>query len=225
MKKLLRKYKDCDMFSLSERYSYFDLDTQEYRYYNLNDDECDIVIRRLEEETYNRLLELYLEYDYEDDFDEVYQDIKNECIMANNRFIVDAAVNGETKYKCDGPIWMMYHDINHMVFAKRNLIELTKDSKVYELSDLFETEEYKALSDSIITSEIKFNNHCTTGPLFRTYYFDFNNVTKRWLSNRKDVFDFRDGLEDLAFYKDGTLVYSTCTHEEYAIEIEAEVEE
>lgn len=214
MKKLLSKYKDCNVFSLSERYSYLDLASGDYRYYYLNDDEASEVVKKLEDETYSRLKELYKKNKLGYDFDDLYDDIIDECMSANDRFIADCVIKGQTKYKNEGPIWMMYHDINDMLFLKRTFLELASKGKENRICELFDTFEYSVLRKNIISSEVKFNNHATVGPLFRTYYFRLNDETKEWLLLRESVFDFRDDLQDLALYIDDKIVYSSCTHEQ-----------
>lgn len=214
MKDLLNKYSEANMFSLSERFSYLDRSTGEYSYYYLSDDECDNIIKSLELETYSRLKKMYDENPLSYDFDELFHDIKDECFLANDRFIADRNMRNETNYESNKSIWMMYHDINYMVQVKRTLLELAKRGQLYDECDLFETREYGLLCKYIKDTEIKFNNHCTVGPLFRTYYFELNDKTREWLLGRESVFNFRDGLEDLALYLDEKILYSSCTHEE-----------
>ena len=97
---------------------------------------------------------------------------------------------------------------------KDNLEKYADMSKKDLFNDL-RTEENEVLYENLIKKEIGFSNHCTeTGSLLLTYYFKLNNQTKAWLSQFKTDYDL-NGLEDLAFYKNGKIMFSSCTHERF----------
>ena len=113
----------------------------------------------------------------------------------------------------------LYYDFQ---FYREQLsyLENLKKSQIQYKSIVESNEKYKELIPFIKKRELSFETHCTkSSVLFETYYFELNNITKKWLLKHKSVFDF-DGenpneLQDLALYKDEELMFSSCTHEEY----------
>ena len=85
---------------------------------------------------------------------------------------------------------------------------------VYYTSDFSAFKEsrwYELLSESIIGHE-----YSERGVL--CLFLKIDHVTVGWLKEKKDIFDFMqtddgDYLWDICFYKDGSEVFSTVTHE------------
>ena len=110
-----------------------------------------------------------------------------------------------------------------------NYLENLKKSSIQYKSIVEIDEKYKELIPFVKKREISFETHCTkSAALFETYYFELNDITKKWLLKYKSVFDFSDeypgDLQDLALYKDDELKFSSCTHEEYRSDMKIEEE-
>ena len=77
----------------------------------------------------------------------------------------------------------------------------------------FNEKEYIALKKYYEKSELSFFTHCSLGPLQMTLFFELNEDTKQWLGDHSEDGFVVGKLQDLAVYRNGELVYSSCTHE------------
>ena len=140
------------------------------------------------------------------------------CRFFQNSFICDCVLTERygkrTKYvEPVGYFWHFYHLIGQNLDRKKHIEELMKNKN--ELSALDKIED-NILKQNLIKYEILYHNHCTeSGGLMVNYYFKLNEETKKWLLQFKNDFDINGSLEDLAFYKDEKLVFSSCTHEKF----------
>lgn len=129
-------------------------------------------------------------------------------------FICDH-VGKSTKYsKPQNFIWHLYHNIQHVLMS---IDELNKMEILEEFDyDGLNLEENSYLKNNVSRFEYTYNTHCTSGPLQLVYYFRLNEETKKWLLNFKDDYDLENSiLQDLAFYKNNELKFSSCTHEAF----------
>lgn len=87
-----------------------------------------------------------------------------------------------------------------------------------------EPEEFPAspwgyLADSVYDCEQTSESPVTTGPQVLLLYFRFDDVTKKLLRERKNVYDFQGQdflvLWDLAFLREGKIFFCSCTHERF----------
>ena len=129
--------------------------------------------------------------------------------------------SGKRVTKYDDEYGMFSKIYKILIRENRNLnriYDLQKTST--ERKNVVESEmSYAELKPYLKRKELSFETHCTMGPLFETYYFELNDITKKWLLKYKSVFDFngeyREYLQDLALYKNEKLMFSSCTHEEF----------
>ena len=210
MENILRKYSDCNVFSLS-RY---------YEDYNITKKEATKITEDLKR--FNRE-ECYKQLFYNKDikpssYDKIIDDVENELSKSEKR-----TTQEEKKYFENG-LWHIYHSLC-MQKEQIQLLEQLQNSKI-EYKSIVESEQrYKELIPFVKKRELAFYTHCTVGPLFETYFFELNDITKKWLLTYKSVFDFNDedssDLQDLALYKDEELKFSSSTHERYHSDMES----
>ena len=209
MKKLLEKYSFCNRFSLSGH----------REFYKLSDDEADKIIKltkKLNREECKKIWENINNKDESLSFEQVMQDIETE-ISTFGRDYIEYEIGKKTKYGRE--FYHMYALLSDEV----NQLELVKSLQdTSEIGpDLIDmNSKYEVLKPYIQDKEISFHTHCTISSiLYETYYFELNEETKKWLSNYENVFSFDEEiLQDLAFYKDNELKFSSCTHEGYSTE-------
>lgn len=228
MKKLLKKYSTCDMFSLSMGYNDEGI-TQE---------DAKKALEILQESN-----KKYLRKAYEKnrgkyqlpEFDVLHQDIKEDCVRLKNEaepldkegaFSYDMIcdyVGVSTKYsKPNDLFWEFYNmvgiELLEEQFLKEKLEQCCKKNPYY----ILEEELYLPLKPWVIDYEYSFITHCTEGSLSNILYFALNEDTKAWLLQFKNDFEIKGELEDLAFYKKGELVFSSCTHERFHGDVKKE---
>jgi hypothetical protein len=113
-------------------------------------------------------------------------------------------------------LWHFYHHIGTYYHTYKKTVEkLKKNTKDRPLDTSFKNEKMKALYKHLDKHEITFTWHCTTSSrLSVVYYFRLNEESKRWLMQYESDLDIAP-LDDLAFDKNGELLFSSCTHEGY----------
>lgn len=221
MKDLLDRVKNCNLFSLSAELK------QEY----VSEEEgkralCNI--QKMHKEELRKLYNRFALHYQLDPFEKIYTTIQNECLQFEKdykreymetygffqcSFFADL-VGEETKY--NEPQDLFYHfysALSHerdMEHSLENLYEQLWDEKPL---DILEQEMYSSIKPYLTRYEISFMTPCTEGPLVKNLFFQCNERTKSWLSQFSSEFEIPGELQDLAFYKDDTLVYSCCTHE------------
>lgn len=209
MKIILDKYNFCNRFSLSGQRGF----------YKLSDKEADEIInitKKRNREECKKIWESINNKDKLPPFEEVIQDIEIEILNFGTDYIVDV-VGEKTKYGRE--FWHIYSLLSNEIEQLELIRSLQKTEETGPY--LIDTNrKYEILKPYIKRKEISFHTHCTISSiLYETYYFELNEETKKWLLNYEDVFSF-DGepLEDLAFYKDEKLKFSSCTHEGYMVD-------
>lgn len=221
MQYLLNKYRDCNYFVLCAYYGENKLDkTQaEYAMESLIKDDRNYTLK-----VYDKLKEQYNLKDYEI----LYNEIKKECEnfgkknrdkylkkygFFQNSFICDH-VGKDTKYSEPTALfWHFYHMLGNEVDVREQLNKLTELKQDFRITDILDKEEYKPLKKYLVDVNITFTTHCTGGPLSAEFKFILNEDTKKWLLTHKNDYDFNGDLEDLAFYFNDKLKFSSCTHE------------
>ncbi len=218
MQYLLDKYSDCDSFSLCALVVDNSI-TQEEATRSL-----------LENQALNKtkLQELYNTYkdQISEDFETIYREVLAECkefqktVKAKNSdefyhcsFICDQ-VGQTTKYFTPTEFfWHLYLTLGMELDQNEELDKLLSSDKTSSIS-LLTTPEYAELKPYLIEFKYTFQTHCTTcGNLQIEMRFSLNEQTKRWLLKHKNDYDFDGELQDLAFYKNNKLRFSSCTHE------------
>lgn len=158
-------------------------------------------------------------------FDELYASVVNEYeeYYRNNKefaeahggqvFICDRFAERKTKYTEPSELWHVYHNVEFAANCKRVLEKMINSAVEKPLCAEIENENVLKYNLQDITAG--FIWHCTvSGLLSKTFFFELNADTEKWLLRHKDDYDF-ETLQDLAFYKDGKALFSSCTHERF----------
>lgn len=210
MKEILEKFSECNLFSLSHHYENYNIQKKEVT--KITED-----LKRFNRE------ECYRQLSYNKDikpssYDKLINDVEKELSKSKKR-----TTQEERKY-FDNGLWHIYHSF-YMQKEQIQILEQLQNSKVEYKSIVEYDEKYKELIPFVKKKELAFYTHCTVGPLFETFYFELNDITKEWLLKYKSVFDFNadepTDLQDLALYKDEELKFSSCTHERYRSDMES----
>ena len=81
----------------------------------------------------------------------------------------------------------------------------------------FQNSRWGYLADGVYDHECTSECPVTIGPQVLLLYFRFDDVTRKFLKERKNVYDFEGydflTLWDLAFLKEGKIFFISCTHE------------
>lgn len=159
-------------------------------------------------------------------FSEIYADIEKEyedycrqhfaLIEANDGYACFTDVfSGDRIYSSLDELWHAYSSVDFTGTCAYVLDKLKKLETVRPLTEEIETEENKCLKDNLIKTEVTFCWHCTTSSeLSKVFYIKLNEQTVNWLKKFESDYDLNN-LEDLAFYKKGKLLFSSCTHERF----------
>ncbi|HIZ03381.1 MAG TPA: hypothetical protein H9727_03760 [Candidatus Borkfalkia avistercoris] len=80
--------------------------------------------------------------------------------------------------------------------------------------------EYAPIQPHLIRVLPSFFHHCTNSGVLRCHFiFALNDATKEWLLQYIDPDCIHAPPEDFALYKDGFILFSTCSHKGISIEI------
>lgn len=233
MKALLEKYLPyADRFSLTCPYNDGYSLKKPYGIYNLSEEIAAKAIKKLQERTYADLKKSYENISADEKnnlpgFEELYADIEKEikeyrikkkkAIEKNGgfSFACDLFSKGETKYKQPQQLWHFYHNIDFICYARWICGKMSENKESADLCRELNDDLYKGLKGSLLETEVTFVWHCTiSGMLSKVFYFSLNDKTVKWLSALKNDYDLKL-LQDLAFYKGGTPLFSSCTHENF----------
>jgi len=221
MVRLLDKYGDiANAFSLTCPYNGADGET-----YNLSDELAEIALKEITGEMREASRERLKTSSGLPPFDELYAEIEEEYRLLYKEkeefakshdghiFLCDEFARGKTKYKKPSELWHVYHNAEFAGWCARRLEEMKNSAKKRELCAELEDEE--VLKQNLEDIKASFSWHCTTSSeLSKTFYFTLNDETKKWLLRHKTDYDFTV-LQDLAFYNDGDILFSSCTHERF----------
>lgn len=159
-------------------------------------------------------------------FKEIYADIEKEyenycsqnsaLIEANDGYACFTDVfSGDRVYSSLEELWHAYNAVDFTGTCAYILEKLKKAEATRSLTEELETEENKCLKDNLKSTEVTFCWHCTvSGELSKVFHIKLNEDTVNWLRKFETDYDL-DVLEDLAFYKKGKLLFSSCTHERF----------
>ena len=223
MSELLEKYKDCDEFSLTN--------SESGKITREQADEIAEKERKSAEEECKRIYDAENKGDLPP-FETVLKDVREECaeFVVKKRkkfpekkygkyiasFICDFVMDEKTKYYGEDFWWHIYIALGREYDNIANIYDRVALAESGD--DAFAADGLEWLRDCVLRTDTGFENHCTqTSELLTTYFFPLNDKTKRWLSTKKDDYDFHYGcgLADLAFYKNGKIRFSSCTHEHF----------
>ncbi|MCD7728483.1 MAG: hypothetical protein LUI60_01035 [Clostridia bacterium] len=218
MNGLLQKYADCDEFSLT--CACYGADGKKL---HVDSAEAEKAYKKLQENQYELCLSQFMYESEEDkkqlpDFGTLYADIMAEVEALYKRrrkrplFPCDMYTEGKMKYKQDiSALWHIYSAAGFLQECREDLAERVgiADSGFNPMDSGL----YAPLKPYVTRTEVTYCWHCTTsGSLSRVFYIQLNGQTKNWLLQFKDDYAL-EYLDDLAFYKDGKLQFSSCTHE------------
>ncbi len=160
-------------------------------------------------------------------FEKLYGEIIEECNCfasknqtkaeecGGNVFFCDEFAEGKTKYKEPEELWYLYHSAGFIRTCRYSLEKMLHNTVERPIDAELDEEEYKPLKNSLLNIKTGFVWHCTvSGTLSKTFYFKLDSKTLQWLKKYKNDYALC-GLEDLAFYRDGKLLFTSCTHEKF----------
>ena len=159
-------------------------------------------------------------------FKDIYADIEKEyenycrqnsaLIEANDGYACFTDVfSGDRIYSSLEELWHAYSAVDFTGTCAYILDKLAKLENIRSLTEELESDENKCLQDNLIKTDVTFCWHCTTSSeLSKVFYFKLNEQTANWLRKFESDYDL-EILEDLAFYKKGKLLFSSCTHERF----------
>lgn len=167
-------------------------------------------------------------------FEELYAAIKEEYrLYASARaevmekhggsvFFGDEFSRGNAKYSKYEGLRGAYYAVDFEGACLFNLEKMKKNTKIRPDDWELALEYYAPLKSSLKRIETGFAWHCTAlAQLSKTMYFELNGGSISWLKGLKNDYDMRR-LEDLAFYRSGKCVFSSCTHEQFHRDFSAE---
>jgi len=217
----------CDSFSLVTSYVPFVNSLAKYKEYGITVEESEEVLERLYASSVN---------DSKISWDRTPKEMKERLSTFEN--ILDEAVAYREKisasstteddfmdqFNHSGPdfeslpyivqrIYSIQRFYGEMEFRHKELVKGWKRRDVMEELNVSNNE-------LLLKNHIKYElSHfwplTVTSELMVIHYFKCNEETKKWLKQRRNIFDF--GIfEDLDFFRDGKCVMGVCTHEEWS---------
>lgn len=238
MKALLNKYKHATTFSLTGPFQKGYHKEHPYGIYTLDAPTANNALKDVYSRIITQLRSRYSNWPVNEiklhpSFDDLIEGIQEEVINHSNRllnhklktnespFMCDVFIQGNANHKEPLDLWHFYHDISLFEDTYKPTINALKQNKIKrDIDDIFEIPYYAPLQPCLINTKISFFWHCTqSSQLAITYFFQLNPLSIRWLEQRENEFDMQE-LEDLAFYKDDKLLFSSCTHEMYQVDVE-----
>ena len=225
MKYLLDMYKDCNKFELVG---------QVMDCYRITADESDEIFEEHKNIDRMNLKLLYYKFLSKlelEPYDDIYVNIKDECKafagkykekylkeegFFDNGFIADH-LGKDTRYSEPRDLyWHFYHTLGNEIDDAELLTRMERKGEPFYPKAIFDKDEYKDLLEDFIDYKLSFHSHCTAASSVQIIYrFKLTDNSKAWLLKHKDDYDFNGELQDLAFYKDEKLRFSSCTHEHY----------
>lgn len=221
MEAILVACKECNIFSLST----------DFRNERLSREEAHKALKILKDSHKEELLEQYNKENEKNElpnFSELYCNIENECIEFREKYM-DYYIEKFGSFECsfiadhvgedtlyEDPIelfWAFYNTLGMDLDGKIKLETLLSSNYKINPTDILDEEAYVLLKPWLIKYEISFITHCTEGRLAKTFYFELNDETKKWLLQFTSDFEIKGDLQDLALYKGNKLLFSSCTHE------------
>lgn len=156
-------------------------------------------------------------------FNDIYDETKKHLersqqglLEEESPFLCDEIYENNTLYK--EPVeffWHMYHLIQFLFECQEIVLSLQTNLIEKPLDYELHTKENSVLSPHLISIITTFTWHCSiSNELHKVFRFKLNDATKKWLLQFETDYDIKP-FEDLAFYSDEKLLFSSCTHERY----------
>ena len=236
MEGLLDYYHDATMFSLTTPYQDEYSNEHPYGIYSISPNDAKRAYQNVQQEGLSQLAQYYEMFTEEEKqslppYEQLLQTIEEETREHWDRvvhqllppedspFIHDQMMMGKTRFHKPQALWHFYHHYSMMVSTYQVALEaMQQNTMKKDLHAIFLNPLYAPLKTSLIKTEITFSWHCTTSSqLSIVYYFAWNDATKHWLQQFKNDYELRT-TEDLAFYRNDTLLFSSCTHEGFHVD-------
>ena len=239
MKRILEKFNDCDMFSLTSKI---------YDEYYITQEEMTNALNKIKEIEKNELIEIYNEeFINYIPFENLYNDIEKECYdfyndEKNKKYYINKIIKEykkegiseneieklkETYFECSfiadeigkktkygqekyDFFYKLYSSIANNIDRENSYKGYNNNKEIKHIEQL-----PNILKKHLLYYEVSFYNSTTIShtPMIN-YYFILNEETKKYLLEfRNDFCIMESGLEDLTLYKDKQEVFSSCSHE------------
>lgn len=236
MEGLLNRYHEATMFSLTSPYQDEYSNEHPYGIYYVSPEDAKRAYHIVQQEGLSQLARYYERFTEEEKqslppYEQLLQSIEEETIehwdrvvhqrlpLDDSPFIHDQMMMGKTRFHKPQALWHFYHHYSMMVSTYQVVLNaMQQNTKKKDLHAIFLDPLYAPLKTSLIKTEMTFSWHCTTSSqLSIVYYFVLNEATKEWLKQFNNDYELRT-MEDLAFYRDESLLFSSCTHEGFHVD-------
>ena len=220
MEGILNYYRDADEFELVDRSPVYE---------KLSDGEVEAIRNECNEWAKLSARNLYGELALEErqklpEFEQLWQEICEEVTAFLKKVKYGKLKKGASRFICDHvgedtkysePAHFFWHTYHGCEMAAMQCEQAENFKKAEGKEVIFENAHFAPLLPHLIASRMTFIWHCTiSGSPARVYRFALNDKTRAWLKQYKSDYDLEE-LQDLALYKGGKLVFSSCTHEVY----------
>lgn len=229
MKGLLEKYSIANEFEVVVPYGDGYTASAPYGTVKLSKKDAEIAIDGLEKQTIKSLKITYDKLNKKEkelipEFEVFIESVKTEIetLLGGrevNLFMCDKVKKGQTKYS--EPIqfvWRAYLEIEELLKRKIEVVKMQDNpdsrSLTCELDGVFSD-----IKDLFISVTPTYSWHITTtSMLHKLYRFKLNDISKKFLLQFEDDYKI-EGFEDIAFYKDDRILFSSCTHEGFHVDL------
>lgn len=225
-----------DMAGIVEKYlplaDSFSL-TAAYGEYNVTEELAARALKKMRETSYKDAERQFMLVSEEErsklpSFKTIYSDIEKEyseycrensaLIEANDGYACFSDIfSGNRIYSSVDELRHAYAEVDFAGTCEYVLEKLKKCERTRPLDEELDGAENACLKENLINIEVTFDWHCTRGELSKVFYIKSNDKTVEWLKKFKSDYDLGE-LEDLAFYKNGKTLFSSCTHEKFHVD-------
>ena len=229
MKDMLNAFPEDNRFSLTAPFDDNISETHPYGIYRISKEDADHALNQLSNFSKTYFEDIYASFTEEDKknlppLEDLIEQIKQESLVhvqqgIKNHFkdyspINDLFMDELTKFTHPPRLYHFYRHFEHLFMTYVDQLEhKLLLGQTRDLNDVFEKEVFKDLKDACIHKELTYVWHDTvSNRLSVLYTFELNDQTKQWLLKQEDVFSLNE-LEDLAFYVDDEVLFSSITHE------------
>lgn len=227
---ILDSFPTANEFSLTAPFNDGFSKSQPYGIYRVTEADASQILSEIRDQLYSGLQERYLRFSPEiqqalGEFETLVSLIEEESRLNFHRvlkeehhlespYLCDLFHMGHTYWKEPTELWHFYHDVDSYVTQFEVIIDALKKNRINrDVLDLFHNSSFEPLKPHLKNTKITFHWHCTTSSqLSIVYTFDLNHATKKFLIKQGYLYQFKN-FDDLALYQDGTLLFSSCTHE------------
>lgn len=208
MEYTLKKFGDCDSFSLSTVWKKDFLLTKEQAEHVLKDYE-DAIVEGLRQE--------YAAMSDDEKaklppFDELWNDYKERYCPIAKEIVLSGKIVLLKHEGVPQNLINFWTSCNTLGFCQGKIEMFLRDGTTPPEDTL--PPEYAPIKPYLIKVVPSFFHHCASGGAFKChFFFELNDATKEWLLQYPHPDCTPAPLEDLALYKDGYIKLSTCSHE------------